>query len=316
MRAPVSLLRSAALSFFRLAPVAVLLPLSAGVTGCASDVDPSGVAPDAELSSRATAIVVIEGSSGSAIDGARLEGARTDVVARFVRARSGAVDDDALRMVGAAVDFPAVGGCGALGAVHSAAPRALSLLDVGAVSLSAAGESGESLATLQARQLPDVADLISGVVYSTTARDGALPTKGQYVLHVDGARAGTEGSDIAAFAVAATSPGEPVNVRLAGDEGRDGAVSFPLDAAASLTWDAGASEDEIYIDVAAVSAAPTTRCLFVDSGEAKLGASAFGGLEDGTLTIHRLHRESFRTQGVDHGEVRFDFARVVPFSRR
>jgi hypothetical protein len=33
------------------------------------------------------------------------------------------------------------------------------------------------------------------------------------------------------------------------------------------------------------------------------------------LAVHRLHREAFSARGVDPGEVRFDFARVVSFVR-
>ncbi len=84
-----------------------------------------------------------------------------------------------------------------------------------------------------------------------------------------------------------------------------------------LTWEVGGSdEDVIYVDLAATSAAASTRCLFVDSGHATLGAADFGALEDGTIAVHRLHRESFHAHGVDPGEVRFDFARVVSFVRR
>lgn len=282
------------------------------LAGCAAGpVDPAGPT-DAELtataSPNATAIVVVEGvTAGESAS----DGAHTDVVARFLRARSGVVDDDARRMVGATVDFPAIGGCGALSTPRAPAARAISLVDVGGVTLSA-GESVESGTALQRRQLPDVADLISGVVYSATARDGALPSKGSYLLRVEGSADG----EVTPFSITASSPGEPLNVRLEGDDGHAGAITLPLDASVELTWDAGAGDDLIYVDVGAISAAPVARCLFVDSGEAKLGTAAFGPLEDGTVTVHRMHRESFHAHGVDPGEVRFDFARVVPFSRR
>lgn len=287
MRSPLLLLGSSALAI---------------LAGCTTNVSPSGEAADAEVvSSNARAIVVVEGSSNN-------EGARTEAVARFVRARSGTVDEDALRMVGAAVDFPAVGGCGSLGSSRAPASRPIALLDVGAVTLFA----GESVAALQPRQVPDVADLVSGVVYSAAARGGALPSKSAYLLRVDGAPE----SDVSPFAVSAMSPGEPADVRFAGDDGRSGPVSILPRAPVELTWEPGGGDDVIYVDIAATSSAPATRCLFVDGGHAVLGAAAFGALEDGTLAVHRLHRESFHAHGVDPGEVRFDFARVVSFVRR
>jgi hypothetical protein len=280
------------------------------LAGCTTSVSSPGEPPaDAEVSTNATAIVVVEGSSTN-------EGVRTEAVARFVRARSGVVDADALRMVGAAVDFPAAGSCASLGS-RAPAARAISLLDVGGVTLFA----GESVAALQPRQLPDVADLVSGVVYSfggsaaggsATRGPALLPGKSAYLLRVDGAPE----SDVAPFAVSAKSPGEPADVRFGGDDGRGGAVSITAGQATELTWEAGSGEDAIYVDLAGTSSAPTMRCLFVDSGRAQLGAAAFGALDDGTITVHRLHRETFHAHGVDPGEVRFDFARVVAFVRR
>jgi len=203
--------------------------------------------------------------------------------------------------------------------VHPAASRAITLLDVGAVTLLAGdGASGESVASLEPRQLPDVADLISGVVYSTPGRDGAFPAKSQYVLRVDG----TPESEVPPFAVSVTSPGEPADVRVGGDDGRSGPVAIAAGTPIDLSWDAGQAaqtgeaDDLIYVDLAATSAAPSTRCLFVDSGQAKLDSSDFGALEEGTIAVHRLHRESFHARGVEPGEVRFDFARVVSFVRR
>jgi hypothetical protein len=43
---------------------------------------------------------------------------------------------------------------------------------------------------------------------------------------------------------------------------------------------------------------------------------ALASAEYGTIAVHRLHHEAFRAHGVDPGEVRFDFARVVSFVRR
>jgi hypothetical protein len=78
-----------------------------------------------------------------------------------------------------------------------------------------------------------------------------------------------------------------------------------------LAWEAG--EDLIYVDVVA-KRAPTLRCAFADSGRASI--PNFAQLDSGTLFVHRVHGEAFHTKGIDAGEIRFDFARVVAFSRR
>jgi hypothetical protein len=282
-------------------------PLLAGtvalaLVGCTSNVSASGEPADAEVTPLATGIIAVEGTVGS--DGSE---SRSQAVARFVRARPGPVDDDALRMVGASVDFPALGACESLAALRAGASAStLALLDVGAVTLSA----GDALKPLQARQLPDVADLVSGVVYS--ARADELPTRSQYMLRIDG----SPDQQVPAFVVSATSPGEPEGLRVAGDDGRSGAVAIAAAGPVELTWEPGSVEDVVYVDLAASGAAPATRCLFDDVGRAVLPTAAFGALDDGTLTVHRLHREYFQTRGVQPGEVRFDFARTVSFARR
>src|SRR5439155_6387963 len=126
--------------------------------------------------------------------------------------------------------------------------------------------------------------------------------------------------DVMPFAVSATAPGEPSELRIAGQDARAVAgVAIGASGPVELTWEAGAPEDSLYVDVAGGAAAPalpTVRCLFADSGRANIPAAAFSGIDEGALTVHRLHRESFRARGVDPGEVRFDFARVVAISRR
>src|SRR5689334_2266348 len=98
---------------------------SLAAAGCGVPVEER---PDAEAtSSTATAVVVIERTSGPG------EATRGDaVIARFVRVRQGAVDDQALRIAGVAWDLPALGTCsGSQEAVPALQPRSVDLLDVG-----------------------------------------------------------------------------------------------------------------------------------------------------------------------------------------
>ena len=330
-----------------LAP-AVLVAVAC-LAGCATNVHGSGDQADAEASTVATAIVVVErtvsitpGSitPGSVIPGSVAPGvggatetARGEAVARVVRMRSGPVDDDALRLVGGAVELPALGTCTAVGGSRdgsgssfsgaSASPspmRAMSLVDVGAVTL----EAGGIKTSLAPRQLPDVADLVSGVVYTARPADGAIPSRGSFVVRA----AGSADLDVAPFVVDAIAPGEPTDLRVAGQDARSAAgVALVPNAAAELTWSPGATEDVVYVDIIpsaapaattlGASGAATVRCLFADAaGRGALPASALAAFEDGTLSVHRLHRETFHAHGVEPGEVRFDFARALSFSRR
>ena len=270
------------------------------LVGCSAPVAASPEAADAEATSPAAAIVVVERTSGPG------DGTRAEAIARFVQMRSGVVDEQALRMIGAAVDFPALGACTQIGRGWGDAPaRAVRLADVGGVSLEANGVK----TALAARQLPDVADLVSGVVY-TGRGESALFPQVRYTLRSTGT------AEVDAFEVNANAPAEPTDVRVAGQDGRVAVLLAP-GAAVDLSWEPGAIDDLVYVDVASKDAGtPVMRCLFADNGRAAVASASFGAVEEGTLSVHRLHREAFRARGLDSGEVRFDFARAVSFTRR
>jgi len=299
---------------------ALLLPLGLALMGCSVAATPDEVGADAETSS-VTAVVVVSRTVGFAGEGA----ARSEAVARFVRVRGAAVDDDALRMVGAAVDVPAAGTCTRLAspsqpaAAGTIAP-AVELVDVGPLAL----ETDAMKKTLVARRVPDVADLVSGVVYAARTADGepAFPSSGRFVVRSAGraAQPGIDSAvDVAPFTIEARVDGEPNDLKIGDQDAPAGAtITLPAGAAIDLAWEpaAGASADDaVYVDVAPPGGVATARCAFADTGHAALAASTFGS-DDGTMAVHRLHRESFHAKGIDAGEVRFDFARVVSYHRR
>ncbi len=263
---------------------------------------------------------------------------RGSVTARFIKMRSGLLDEPTLRMVGATLDLPETGTCrtspltGSVAASSSLeeGPGAVDLLDVGALTLEAGGEAGPRR-TLEARALPDVVDLVSGVLYSAragAADDEALPARGSYVLRSTGSSLDPE-RVVPPFSVAATAPGEPGELRIEGQDARApyGVVVGP--GAVTLDWELtadGDPEDLVYVDVLSAGGAgdraPDVRCVFADRGVATVPASAFASAfvrstdgTAGTLVVHRLHRETFQVPagpghvGIEAGAVRFDFAR-------
>jgi hypothetical protein len=277
-------------------------------------------------------------------------------VGRFVRMRSGLVDDATLRMVGATLDLPALGSCSRTGpdaqglsadtegsaSLQADGPHSVELLDVGDLTV----EAGGVRASLEARALPDIVDLVTGVLYSTRtafAADG-LPTRGAYVLRSSGSGAVSDGEHgVPAFAVSTTAPGEPEELLIEGQDARsaDG-VELALGGPVSLRWKTtdGGDDDVVYVDVVAATAdeaareagdaAGNVRCAFADRGSAVLPSSVFaiaaadgtrGELARGTLVVHRVHREAFQVAGqgrtgIEAGVVRFDFARAAEFARR
>jgi hypothetical protein len=288
---------------------ALLTPLSLvalALVGCSANVSTTGEAADAEAASSTAAIVVVARTSGPG------EASRGDAVARFVRlGRAQAVDADyALRAVGAAVELPVNGACVSVSglAPTTGFAQSVQLLDVGGVALVSNG----ARTPLTARQVPDVVDVVSGVVYARATDGESLPAGASYQVHVTG----SSDQDVPQLRVAADAPAE-LDLRIAGQDARLGAVALSASEQVELAWDPGNEGDLVYADIAASFAGlPTIRCAFPDTGHATLGAPAFAPGDDGTITVHRLHRERFRARGLDAGEVRFDFARVVGFSRR
>ena len=175
------------------------------------------------------------------------------------------------------------------------------LLDVGTVAVAANGVE----TTLLARQVPDVADLVSGVVYARAADVDQLPAVAPYELRVTGAAAG------GAFVVTANAPADLA--RLTVSQQSTHAISLVSGTSLDLEWTAGAADDLVYVDVDASERMPTLRCAFADvNGHGSIAAALVP--DAGTLSVHRLRRTHFAAKGVDSGEMRFDFSRVVAFS--
>jgi hypothetical protein len=266
-----------------------------GALGCAGNV--SGVGGDAEVATTTSAVVVVERAVDARV-GSRAEGS-----ARFVRITATGSLDDALRTIGAALELPPRGACATVASLAGRVARAgttpvVELVDVGAVSLEANGVETR----LVPRQLPDVTDVVSGVVYARAADPGLLPAAAHYTFHVAG------GPDLAPFDATASAPGDPSAIQIAGDDNRGTVIATGL--AVNLTWTADASDDVVYVDVRPNG----VRCVFGNVGQAAISTLL---LDDaGTLVVHRLHREQLRAPGIDSGEIRFDFARAVAYLRR
>jgi hypothetical protein len=270
--------------------------------GCSAPVDDR---PDAEAASTtATAVVVVERTTGPG------DAVRGDaVIARFVRVRQGAVDEQALRIAGAAWDLPAPGTC--VAAAQDAAqpafqPRSVDLLDVGVLTTSpldgAHSATAAKSTVLLPRSMPDPTGVVSGVFYSARSAEAFTPAA-RLQLHTSGGPDMPEG-----FRVDVASPHDVGDVRVATSAGGLD-IGWEVDA---LTNDA---RDLVYVDVLAQSSRLVARCTAVDAGQLSIPGTSLGAVDDGTVSVHRLHRESFRAKGIEPGEIRFDLARVVAFHR-
>lgn len=268
-----------------------LLPFVPAALGCAGTISgPEG--GDAEATTTTTAVVAVERTADSS------EGSRAEASARFIRVTAASSAADALRTVGAALDLPSRGACAAiasLGAPPAAQVPVVELVDVGAVSVVADGVETR----LAPRQLPDVTDVVSGVVYARATDPALLPVGSRYVFRIGG-QPGLE--------VTATAPGDPGEIRVAGEE--TPGLLVASGAVVDLSWVADTNDDVVYVDVRPNG----VRCTLDGAGH---GAVSTMFLDDaGTLVLHRLHREPLRARGIDAGEIRFDFARALAYVRR
>jgi hypothetical protein len=171
-------------------------------------------------------------------------------------------------------------------------------MDVGAVSLEADGVQTRLLP----RQIPDVTDVVSGVVYARATDPTVLPAATRYVVHVGGA------PDRVPVDIAATAPGDPSDVRVAGED--TPGVLVATGAWVNFAWTAEGADDLVYVDVRPSG----VRCAFEDVGLAAMSTLYFDS--SGTLVVHRVRRERLHSLGIDSAEVRFDFARSVAYVRR
>ncbi|HEX3772236.1 MAG TPA: hypothetical protein VHV30_15275 [Polyangiaceae bacterium] len=275
------------------------------LAGCTSALANGGVPGDAEATTT-SAVVIVERS----VD--ETAGTRAETSARFVRVPASASLIDALRTIGAAVDLPAPSSCASVAAlantgaaVARVAAAEVELADVGAVSLEASGHETRLLP----RQIPDVTDVVSGVVYARAGEPALFPASTRYVVHVAG------GADVDPFDVTATAPADPSDVKVAGDDGTTG-VTVATGSPIELSWAADGSDDALYVDVQPAG----FRCALADgagAADAQLHASIPAALLDeaGSLVVHRVHREALAARGIETGEVRFDFSRSLPYVR-
>jgi hypothetical protein len=306
----------------------VSLPCLASFVGCTGTVaTTAGSLGDAD-STVTQALVLVERIGDPA------EGTRAAASARFARVASGVSDADTLRAIGASLDLPARGSCARIVAsdgTGAAEPSpVVELLDMGRVSIETSGPSG-SVTALVPRQLPYVTDVVTGTVYARAAEAAVLPASSQYVIHVAGA-AGTTG--IAGFDVVAVAPNDASDIAIA-EETAPGKIvlgnatlnfSWPSPAA-SPTASLNPASDFVYVEVQPSG----VRCTLGDGLPAALpgdtdllGPLAHGSvptalLDDaGSIVVHRVHiqpLQPLQAPGIGSGAIRFDFARVVAYTR-
>jgi hypothetical protein len=320
--------------------VVALAPLAAGCTGTVggSPGAPGTATVDAD-SVVTQALVLVERTVDTS------EGTRAAASARFARVTAGVTPAETLRALGSGLDLPAPGSCEGIRipgsfpglsvaataptdqsvAVQAAAGATfVELLDLGRVSVETAGAT----TSLLPRQLPYVTDVVTGTVYARAVEASALPAATPYVVHVSGvtgAGAGAAGS-ASSFDVVALAPEDASDITVAQEisPGKITASGPTLD----FTWASprpaatGSASDVLYVEVQPAGARCTlaNAATAADRNSASHASITTSLLDDsGSVVIHRVHAQQLDAlpqRGVDGGELRFDFARVVAYARQ
>lgn len=308
----------------RLSPASVAV--CALLTGCAVPVESGMQGGEGEAASVHAFLSVEQSAAWGQQEG---EGTRQTASATFLRVPDGTDPQLMARMVGAVVDLPSPGQCRVEGQGEGLLPlRALNpieMVPVGEVSVRA----GEASTRLVARAYPDVAHLISGVVYTSSGREQPVrPVVGENLVTFD--VAGGEG--VAGFEVAVSAP-EPVEkLQVERDEG-GGPLVVTWQAAsearrAAVPADVGVVEgdDRFFVDVvfgADSMVAPgdvdgelrraprTVRCGGSASASITVPAALSGERAVASVAVHRLRTIRLTTPALGGGQVRVDVMRLL-----
>jgi hypothetical protein len=237
------------------------------------------------------------------------------VSARFLLLSAGLDDGWVAMLVDGDKALPSLGTC----SFPSSAPpeplppsspdSSIELLDVGDVMIHA----GPSTMPLAARAFPDVGDLVSGVVYTSRDASAELPPGVPYLLETTGSPL------VRGFRMALDPPGELDDLTLDGELLRGGDPQVTAADEMVLTWtrdEARNGGDLILVELTPVqeqeaAAATPLRCLYPDSGDARLPAlqTMVGTVGDQVdISVHRLRRIVAVLPEIDETAVEFDFA--------
>jgi hypothetical protein len=254
---------------------------------------------DANSSTTQALVVVEQTVAQNASDTARAHAS-----AWFLRVNDPQSLDDAARLVTDVFDVPAIGSCEILDAQK--APSAPSTMSP--VELAYAGDvvvqTDRSRVQLAMRAFPDLANLVSGVVY--TARNGSdllLPAAGSIAVRSSGS------DDLAPIDAQAFAPAPPDGVTINGQSLSSDDVSLRAGAPIDLAWNAESQGDFVYVDIEAPKGSrnSTLRCSLADTGSGQIDAASLPSSEI-RFSLHRVRSSPLKSASTEVGLARFDFA--------
>ncbi|HEU4405916.1 MAG TPA: hypothetical protein VFS43_11670 [Polyangiaceae bacterium] len=268
--------------------------LALGVAACSPEAEG---APGDEAPAATHAYFTVERARDADDDGVR-----TQVSARFLRLQEGSDPRVAAELVGAITEPPSRAGCQPLGASGSR----LALGGLTPVELARAGdvavESSNRPTHLTARAYPDVAHLVSGVVYTSPEVASDVPADATSITFQVAA-----GERVPALRVTVPMPRGVDDLRVNGMPLRAAVATALGRAPITFTW--SNDEGKTFLDVAAVEAggaATRWRCVGDREGALALPASIALTASALEVTAHHLTVSPFQAEALAGGQVQFD----------
>jgi hypothetical protein len=266
---------------------------------CSANVVAAGT--DANASST-QALLVVERNAPA--DGAG-DGARAHASMWFLRSADEQSLEAAKRLVTDVLELPRVGECAALGSRRVEPPASsatpVELAFAGDVFVEAAG----SRVQLAMRAFPDVANLVSGVVYTAPGQsDLALSPSGRLLV-------GSSGSDgLAPMEAQVEAPASPAGVEVDGAPLGSTSLEARRGRPLMLRWQPGTARDLVYVDVDPVPGSPgdRVRCAMADTGAGVVSAMAIPETPALSMAVHRVRVTPLRASAGEVGTAHFDLA--------
>lgn len=283
---------------FRTPTLVAPLVLAASASACTGTVVASE--SDADTSSVHT-LLVVEQSTPATVD----ELSRSQVSVWFLRAADEQTASDATRLVTDVLELPEEGTCVAMGPAPSREmPARLTPIE-----LAFAGdvhvEAGASRADLAVRAFPDVAGLVSGVLYTARSQNGLdLSSDRLLRLRVSGA------GELVGFDASVEAPLPPSGVAVDGVAASSAEASVRRAQPFHLSWTAVGADDVVYVDVMPMPGSTTdrVRCAAPDNGHLQIPAFAVPEADKMILSVHRVRDAALRTDSGEMGTAHFDLA--------
>lgn len=268
--------------------LAFFVPMAlVGLSGCATSVSDGADADAAQVHAFLRVDQAVDASGG----------ARTHATASFLRVHDGGDPTVVARVVGALPAIPPEGGCARLDdepavPLHSLTP--VELVQVDGVTVG----SDEASTSLSARAYPDVAHLVSGVVY--TSPDTAGSPGRRVTFRVLGS------ADVPSFDAAIDAPAALEGLRVNGVALGSAAPPAAL-APLRVTWEGDRGTDAVYADFTSTGTAARWRCSADASGLVGPALAAPAGTKI-NVTVHRVRVAPFTAGALGTAEVRLDAA--------